>query len=148
MASLVERSSAMVEQYQVADHNLAEWLKVEFDLKGLKPTLLAPSRLESDQFLAAVRDFIPKKRKLTVAEVGQLRREYSATVEPARRMRADVLTFERQLSDLVNEAYALTEGEVELMWRTAPPRMPFMPPGFHTENDDLLAEATTEAQPA
>lgn len=126
VASLVERSSALVEQYQVADQNLAEWLKLEFDLKSLKPTLLAPSRLDSDQFLAAVRDFIPKKRKLTVAEVGELKREYSATVDPARRMRAEVLTFERRLSELVNEAYALTEDEVELMWRTAPPRMPFI----------------------
>jgi hypothetical protein len=35
------------------------------------------------------------------------------------------LQLERQLSDLVNEAYGLTPDEVALMWQTAPPRMPF-----------------------
>jgi len=34
------------------------------------------------------------------------------------------LTLERTLSDLVNQAYALTPAEIALMWQTAPPRMP------------------------
>jgi hypothetical protein len=34
------------------------------------------------------------------------------------------LTLERTLSDLVNQAYALTPAEITLMWQTAPPRMP------------------------
>jgi hypothetical protein len=37
------------------------------------------------------------------------------------------LQLERQLSDLVNEAYGLAPDEVALMWQTAPPRMPFTP---------------------
>jgi hypothetical protein len=45
-------------------------------------------------------------------------------------MRLEVLASERRLSDLVNLAYGLTADEVELMWRTAPPRMPFMPQGY------------------
>ena len=32
------------------------------------------------------------------------------------------------LSDLVNQAYALTPAEIALMWQTAPPRMPIRPP--------------------
>ena len=32
--------------------------------------------------------------------------------------------LERQLSDLVNEAYGLTPDEVNLLWDTAAPRMP------------------------
>jgi hypothetical protein len=36
------------------------------------------------------------------------------------------LQLERQLSDLVNEAYGLTADEVALLWQTAPPRMPFV----------------------
>ena len=31
---------------------------------------------------------------------------------------------EKQVSDLVNKAYGLTPEEIELMWKTAPPRMP------------------------
>jgi hypothetical protein len=32
------------------------------------------------------------------------------------------------LSNLVNKAYALTSEEIDLMWKTAPPRMPIQPP--------------------
>ena len=32
--------------------------------------------------------------------------------------------MERRLSDLVNRAYGLTPEEIELLWNTAPPRMP------------------------
>jgi hypothetical protein len=35
---------------------------------------------------------------------------------------------EATLSDLVNQAYGLTPAEIELMWKTAPPRMPIPPP--------------------
>ena len=41
---------------------------------------------------------------------------------------ADGAALERRLSDLVNEAYGLTPEEVDLMWRTAPPRMPIDQP--------------------
>jgi hypothetical protein len=34
----------------------------------------------------------------------------------------------RTLSDLVNQAYALTPAEIALMWQTAPTRMPIPPP--------------------
>ncbi len=37
---------------------------------------------------------------------------------------AEALTLEHELSDLVNAAYGLTPAEIELMWDTAPPRMP------------------------
>ena len=36
--------------------------------------------------------------------------------------------LERELSDLVNEAYGLTPADVALLWQTAPPRMPLAPP--------------------
>jgi hypothetical protein len=60
-----------------------------------------------------------------------LRAEYTRTIEPARALAAETLTLERMLSDLVNQAYGLTPAEIELMWKTAPPRMPIPPPsGF------------------
>lgn len=127
VSELVDQASSLAEQVQVADQNIAEWLKVEFEFKTLKPTLASASLLAGDQFVAAVRDALPKKRKLSAAEVAELKREFGATVDPARRLRAEVFATERRLSDLVNEAYGLTQDEVELMWRTAPPRMPFMP---------------------
>jgi hypothetical protein len=41
---------------------------------------------------------------------------------------AETLKLECTLSDLVNQAYGLTEAEIELMWKTAPPRMPIPRP--------------------
>ena len=49
-------------------------------------------------------------------------------IEPARALAAETLTLERTLSDLVNQAYALAPAEIDLMWQTAPPRMPIPPP--------------------
>ena len=56
-----------------------------------------------------------------------LRGEYTRTIEPARALAAETLTLERTLSDLVNQAYALTPAEIALMWQTAPPRMSVPP---------------------
>jgi hypothetical protein len=53
--------------------------------------------------------------------------EYPRTVEPARALFTETLTLERTLSDLVNQAYALTPTEIDLMWKTAQPRMPISP---------------------
>jgi hypothetical protein len=47
---------------------------------------------------------------------------------PARARAAETLKLERTLSDLVNQAYALTPAEIELMRQTAPHRMPIPPP--------------------
>ena len=58
-----------------------------------------------------------------------MRAEYTRSIEPARALAAETLKLERTLSDLVNQAYALTPAEIALMWQTAPPRMPIPPPG-------------------
>ena len=57
-----------------------------------------------------------------------MRDEYTRTIAPARSLAAETLALERTLSDLVNQAYSLTPAEIELMWKTAPPRMPIPPP--------------------
>jgi hypothetical protein len=68
-----------------------------------------------------------KKNLLSAAALKNLRDEHARTIEPARVQAAEALKLERQLSDLVNEAYGLTPDEVALLWETAPPRMPFGP---------------------
>jgi hypothetical protein len=61
---------------------------------------------------------------LSAAALRGLREEHARSVEPASQRLAEAETLERELADLVNQAYGLTAAEVELMWRTAPPRMP------------------------
>ena len=55
-------------------------------------------------------------------------RRVPRAVEPARALAAKSLALERTLSDLVNQAYALTPAEIALLRQTAPPRMPIPPP--------------------
>jgi hypothetical protein len=59
-----------------------------------------------------------------------LREEHAKTITPpaAAHQAAEALRLERQLGDLVNEAYGLTPEEVALIWKTAPPRMPYGEP--------------------
>ena len=65
-----------------------------------------------------------KKLPLTAAGIQALRAEYTRSVEPARALVAETSKLERTLSDLVNQAYGLTPAEIDLMWQTAPPRIP------------------------
>ncbi len=43
---------------------------------------------------------------------------------PLSAAQAETLVLEHELCDLVNAAYGLAPAEIELMWDTAPPRMP------------------------
>jgi len=59
-----------------------------------------------------------------LADRRSLREEHERTIVPAQALIAEAGGLERQISDLVNEAYGLTPDDVRLMWVTAPPRMP------------------------
>ena len=104
-----------------------QWLQVEFGLVGANRQLAEAHRLNVDEFVASVRAALPKRQKLSSADVARLRQEWTTTIAPARAAAAEILTLERRLSDLVNAAYGLTPEEVQLMWQTAPPRMPLDP---------------------
>jgi len=51
------------------------------------------------------------------------------TLEPARKLAAEAVKLEHEISDLVNAAYGLIPDEIALLWSTAPPRMPISAPG-------------------
>jgi hypothetical protein len=58
----------------------------------------------------------------------RLKAEHVASVVPLQVLKREADGLERQVSDLVNEAFGLTPDDVRLMWETAPPRMPLGPP--------------------
>ena len=62
--------------------------------------------------------------RLTPAGLRDLRSGYIEMATPGREDRAEAAKLERRLSDLVNHAYGLTPEDVDLLWSTAPPRMP------------------------
>lgn len=69
-----------------------------------------------------------RRHPLTAAGLKSLRDEYARTVEPLQALRAAADGLERELSGWVNAAYGLTPGKIDLLWRTAPPRMPVSGP--------------------
>jgi hypothetical protein len=101
-----------------------DWLRVEHEVANPSLKLRSPIDLDSDGFVAEVKRARGKKKPLTAAGLKALRDEYTRLIEPARHLAAEALKLERQISNLVNEAYSLTPEEVSLLWHTAPPRMP------------------------
>jgi hypothetical protein len=106
---------------------LLDWLRVENAIEKPSNKLLAATELDSDTWVAEVKRIRGKKHPLTAAGIHALRDEYTRTIDPARALAAETLRLERTLSDLINQAYALTPSEIDLMWQTAPPRMPIPP---------------------
>ena len=101
---------------------------VQYEIEKPSNKLLAVTELDSDTWVGEVKRIRGKKHPLTVAGVQGLREEYTRTIEPARALAAETLKLERTLSDLVNQAYGLTPAEIDLLWKTAPPRRPIPPP--------------------
>jgi len=122
-----EKASRLVEitrTDQSARHELLDWLRMEFGLEKPGQKLEDFTSLTADEFVAEVKKRMPKGKPLSPAGLSRLRGEYANYAPPMQARRAESLTLERRLSDLVNEAYGLTPEEIGLMWKTAPPRMP------------------------
>ncbi len=126
----VSKLVQLTKENSAATIAVTDWLRHQFGLEKLTRELHDPIRLDADQFINAVRDAVPKKATLNAAAIAELKREHTATLAGGRVRRAEIFAIERKLSDLVNAAYGLTPEEVDLMWRTAPPRMPFTPTGL------------------
>ena len=103
---------------------MLDWLRVEYGIEKPSNKLLAVTELDSDTWVSEVKRIRDKKQPLSSAGLHALRDEYTRTIAPARALATETQTLERTLSDLVNQAYALTPAEIDLMWQTAPPRMP------------------------
>ena len=110
---------------QQTQHTVLDWLRVEYAIEKPSNKLQALTDLDSDAFIAEVKKLRGKSLPLTAASLAALRAEFTNSIGPARVLAAETLQLERSLSDLINQAYGLTPDEVQLMWATAPPRMPF-----------------------
>ncbi|MCX6914391.1 MAG: Eco57I restriction-modification methylase domain-containing protein, partial [Verrucomicrobia bacterium] len=126
----VRRLIEITSRQQQTQRTLLDWLRMEYAIEKPSNKLLAVTDLDSDTWVAEVKRIRGKKLPLTATGLHALRDEYIRTIEPARALAAETLNLERTLSDLVNQAYALTPAEIALMWQTAPPRMPIPPPSI------------------
>lgn len=140
-AALVKLTKAQM----ATSTTMFDWLRHSFGIEKPKGALADVTSLDAESFVGAVVSGLPKKRKLTAAEISELKREHATTIEPGRRSRAEIFALERKLSELVNEAYGLNPTEIELMWRTAPPRMPLTPAGQSAGAPDTTAPVEDDA---
>ncbi|MCO6047956.1 BREX-1 system adenine-specific DNA-methyltransferase PglX [Aeoliella sp. ICT_H6.2] len=128
-ATIEDRVCSLVEwntQHRQVSQTIQDWLRVEYEIEKPSRKLELPTDLDSDEFVTEVKRLRGRKNPLSAAGLRSLRDEHARTIEPARRQAAEALQLERQLGDLVNEAYGLSTEEVALMWKTAPPRMPYL----------------------
>jgi hypothetical protein len=121
---LVQRLIAVTEGSRRVTTYFLDWLRIEFGIDKPGQKLEEFATLDSDGFVQEVRKRMPKGTRLTPALLATLRATFDEHVTPMRQGRAEALALERLLSDLVNQAYGLTSEEIDLMWKTAPPRMP------------------------
>lgn len=107
-----------------ARDQLLDWLRVEFDIDKPGSKLETVHRLDSDSFVEEVRNRLGSGERLTASDVAALRQEFSNMIGPVQKLLPKPRRLESEVAQRVNEAYGLTEEEVDLLWRTAPPRMP------------------------
>ncbi len=110
---------------QESRRDFLDWLCVEFGIEKPGGKLENYAPLTGDAFVEEVRKRRPKSEgRLTPASLKDLHSGHAEQSAPVREGRAEAARLERRLSDLVNQAYGLTPQEIDLLWKSAPPRMP------------------------
>ncbi|HBJ36088.1 MAG TPA: type I restriction endonuclease subunit M [Planctomycetaceae bacterium] len=131
--SLTEKLGACIDGVQKADQAFADWLHTEMEIEKLPRLLQTASLQDTNAIVASVRKSRGKKNPLTPAGLKALRDGFNETSLPASKLRQQAKQLEWQLALLVNQAYGLTTDEESLLWKTAPLRMPIMPPSSANE---------------
>jgi hypothetical protein len=123
---LVQRQLDLTQDLQQSMQDILDWLRVEFGVETPGNKLSDFASLSEDDFIEEVRK--RASDRLTPAGLRLLREQFAEYSGAIRSIETERTQIEHRLSDLVNQAYGLTAEEIDLMWRTAPPRMPIQPP--------------------
>ncbi|MGG6238373.1 Eco57I restriction-modification methylase domain-containing protein [Nodosilinea sp. AN01ver1] len=114
---------------QQATRDMLHWFRIEHGIDKAGNKLSDFATLSLDDFLQEVKKRRPKGAgNLGPKDLKTLSDAYGDYALPIQQRRRDGLVLEHRISDLVNQAYGLTPEEIDLMWKTAPPRMPFSRP--------------------
>ncbi len=116
---------ALTQEAQNQSRELLSWLRLELGVDQPGQRLETFADLSGDDFVAEVRKRRPKGApRLSPKAIAELIQTHGEYAVPARERTVRVRALEHALADLVNRAYRLTAEEIDLLWRTAPPRMP------------------------
>jgi len=126
---LVSRLIELTKTTQEAYSEVLNWLATLHSIDKPGQKLENFASLDAIAFVQEVKKRRPKSaiglRPSALKEVRQVYDDYAPAIQSRR---AQALQLEHRLSDLVNQAYQLTPEEIDLMWKTAPPRMPISRP--------------------
>jgi len=126
---LVSRLIELTKTTQEAYSEVLNWLATLHSIDKPGQKLENFASLDATAFVQEVKKRRPKSeiglRPSALKEVRQVYDDYAPAIQSRR---AQALQLEHRLSDLVNQAYQLTPEEIDLMWKTAPPRMPISSP--------------------
>jgi hypothetical protein len=110
---------------QTASRELLDWLRVEFGVEKPGQRLAEFQNLSTNDFAAEVRKRRPKgSPRLSPKALAELAATHGQYADPERTRAVRLHTLEQRLAKLVNQAYGLSADDIDLLWRTAPPRMP------------------------
>jgi len=122
---IVTRLIAITKENQQRNREVCQWIQSTHNIPKLGQKLEDFASLTQAEFVQAIRDRKPKTSgDLSPKAFKAVNEAYQEYAIPMQRDRAEANRLEHRLSDLINQAYQLTPEEIELMWRTAPPRMP------------------------
>jgi len=140
LADGVKRILELKRNIDARNAAILDWLHHEIGPEATAAASAIARASTPDQFVAAVRSSLPRNQRLSASQIAALKREYTEFLEPAVELRSCLQSAECSVADMVNEAYGLTPEEVDLMWRTAPPRMPFTPAGLPSAGEGIDVE--------
>jgi len=126
---IVSRLIEITKINQATHQDVLQWLQLTYKIEKLGQKIEDFSSLSFQEFLEEIRKRMPKTKSsdpLGVAGIKAVRETYNEYAPPIQSRKAEALRLEHRLSDLVNQAYGLTPEEIDLMWKTAPPRMPIV----------------------
>lgn len=130
---IVTRLIEITKTNQGSVREVLDWLRMEQSIEKLGNKLEDFASLDCDQFVQEIKKRKPKGSGLNPKALKEVREVYNDYAPQIQTHRAEALALEIQLSDLVNQAYGLTPEEIDLMWKTAPPRMPIPNPNLRGE---------------
>jgi Eco57I restriction-modification methylase/TaqI-like C-terminal specificity domain/Putative RNA methylase family UPF0020 len=128
--SVAARLVAIKREHQNTRRELLDWLRAEHEVKTFSAALQEPFGLDLETFIREVRAGRGRRSTLSVAAHRSLKEEHERLIRPAQALTKETRILEGQASDLVNAAYGLNAEEVQLIWDTAPPRMPITRPNL------------------
>ena len=126
--SYVTKVLSLTRNRQDSSNMMLNWLQTEFNVEEWGQKLTEFADLPEKDFLYEVKTRSSSgKKHFSPAETKILRGTHQEYATQIRTLNREINVLEHRVSDLVNQAYGLTEEEISWLWQTAPPRMPIQP---------------------